>query len=386
MNMRIAVNTRFLLPGKLEGLGWYTHELMRRMVRLRPNDEFVFLFDRPFDPAFVYAENVRPVVLFPPARHPLLWYAWFEWVVPRALDRCGAEVFFSPDSFLSLRAKTPTVLTVHDLIPLQHPEQVPWWSRDYYRYFFPRYIRRAEQVVAVSEFTKKTILETVPGISSEKIAVVHNGSRAGFRPLAEQEKQAVRAEFSAGRDYFFYTGAIHPRKNIARLICAFDAFKNATGADTRLLLAGRFAWETGAVKSAVEQARHRADIVFLGYVPEAQLPRLQAAALAAVNVSLSEGFGLPVLEALHCDVPVLCSNTTALPEVAGDAALLVNPESETDIAAGLQRLHADAALRAELVEKGRRQRARFDWDMAAAAVYGILSAKRSREIGLSRTL
>lgn len=369
--MRIAVNTRFLLPGKLEGLGWYTHELMRRMVLRHPNDEFVFLFDRPFDPAFVYADNVRPVVLFPPARHPLLWYAWFEWAVPRALARCGADVFFSPDSFLSLRAKTPTLLTVHDLIPLQHPEQVPWWSRDYYRYFFPRYIRRAERVVAVSEFTKTAILETVPGVPPEKISVVHNGSREGFRPLSEAEKQAVRAEFSAGRDYFFYTGAIHPRKNIPRLIRAFDTFKNHTGAGTKLLLAGRFAWETGDVKTAVEQSRHRADIVFLGYVPEAQLPRLQAAALAAVNVSLSEGFGLPVLEALHCDVPVLCSNTTALPEVAGDAALLVNPESVADIAAGLVRLHADASLRAELVARGRRQRARYDWDAAAEAVWGM---------------
>ncbi|MEQ1744736.1 MAG: glycosyltransferase family 1 protein [Saprospiraceae bacterium] len=370
--MRIAVNTRFLLPGKLEGLGWYTHELMRRMVRQHPSDEFIFLFDRPFDSAFVYADNVRPQVLFPPARHPVLWYSWFEWAVPRALDRCRADVFFSPDSFLSLRARTPTVLTVHDLIPLQHPEQVPWWSRDYYCHFFPRYIRRADQVVTVSAFTKKTILETVPGVPQEKITVIHNGSREGFRPLSVHEKQEVRAVFSAGQTYFFYTGAIHPRKNIPRLIQAFETFKNATGAPVKLLLAGRFAWKTGEVKSAVEQCRHRADIVFLGYVSEAQLPRLQAAALAAVNVSLSEGFGLPVLEALHCDVPVLCSNTTALPEVAGDAALLVNPESVADIATGLQRLHADARLREDLIEKGRQQRMGFDWDRAAAEMWELL--------------
>ncbi|MFN0013077.1 MAG: glycosyltransferase family 4 protein [Saprospiraceae bacterium] len=370
--MRIAVNTRFLLPGKLEGLGWYTHELLRRMVRQHPSDEFVFLFDRPYDPAFVYADNVQPQVLFPPARHPVLWYTWFEWAVPRALDRCRADVFFSPDSFLSLRAHTPTVLTVHDLIPLQHPEQVPWWSRDYYLHFFPRYIRRAAELVSVSTFTKNAILETVPGVLPEKITVVHNGSREGFRPLVDAEKQAVRAEFSANQAYFFYTGAIHPRKNIPRLIRAFEVFKNATGAPVKLLLAGRFAWEAGAVRTAVEHSRHRSDIVFLGYVPEVQLPRLQAAALAAVNVSLSEGFGLPVLEALHCDVPVLCSNTTALPEVAGDAALLVNPESEADIAAGLQRLYADVALREGLVEKGRQRRSGFDWDRAASAVWAVL--------------
>lgn len=366
--MRIAVNTRFLLPGKLEGLGWYTHELLQRMVAQHPEDEFVFFFDRPFDPAFVYADNVRPVVLFPPARHPVLWYAWFEWAVPQALERCGADVFFSPDSYLSLRAKTPTVLTVHDLIPLQHPEQVPWWARDYYRYFFPRYIRRAERLVAVSDFTKKTMVDLV-GVAPEKVAVVYNGCREEFRPLPETEKQAVRDTFSGGQEYFFYTGAIHPRKNIPRLIRAFDQFKNATHAPVKLLLAGRFAWETGAVTAAVEQSSHRNDIVFLGYQSADNLPRLQAAALASVNVSLSEGFGLPVLESLYCDTPVLCSNTTALPEVAGDAAWYVNPKSEADIAAGLEKMYSDANLRADLVEKGRLQRQKFDWNKAADAVY-----------------
>jgi glycosyltransferase involved in cell wall biosynthesis len=366
--MRIAVNTRFLLPGKLEGLGWYTHELLQRMVLQHPEDEFIFFFDRPFDPAFVYAENVRPVVLFPPARHPVLWYIWFEWTVPQALKRYGADVFFSPDSYLSLRAKTPTVLTVHDLIPLQHPEQVPWWARDYYRYFCPRYIQRAERLVAVSDFTKKTMVDLV-GIAPKKVAVVYNGCREEFRPLPETEKQAIRDTFSGGQEYFFYTGAIHPRKNIPRLIRAFDQFKNATHAPVKLLLAGRFAWETGAVTTAVEQSSHRSDIVFLGYQSADNLPRLQAAALASVNVSLSEGFGLPVLESLYCDTPVLCSNTTALPEVAGDAAWYVNPESEADIAAGLEKMYSDAALRTDLVEKGRLQRQQFDWNKAADAVY-----------------
>jgi len=375
--MRIAVNTRFLLPGKLEGLGWYTHELLRRMVVQHPDDEFWFFFDRPFDPAFVYADNVQPMVLFPPARHPVLWYAWFEWAVPRALERCRADVLFSPDSFLSLRATVPTVLTVHDLIPLQHPEQVPWWARDYYRYFFPRYMRRAERLVAVSDFTKKMIVDIV-GIPPEKIVVAHNGCRPGFRPLGAADKQAVRATFSNGQPYFFYAGAIHPRKNIVRLMEAFDAFKTATGAPAKLLFAGRFAWETGPVTSAVEQARHRSDIVFLGYVPEENLVQLQAAALATVNVSLSEGFGLPVLESMYCDTPVLCSNTSALPEVAGDAALLVQPESVRDIAAGLTKLYEDGNLRATLIEKGRTQRRQFDWDQAADTVYGLIRATAAR--------
>jgi glycosyltransferase involved in cell wall biosynthesis len=217
--MRIAVNARFLLPGKLEGIGWYTHELARRMVLAHPEDEFIFFFDRPYDPAFVYAENVRPVVVFPPARHPLLWYCWFEWALPHFLQRFRPDVFFSPDAYLSLRTAIPTVLTVHDMLPLQHPEQVPWGPRRYYRHFLPKYIQRADAVVTVSEYTRQAILATVP-VSPEKVSVVYNGCRATFKPLAESDQAAVRQRYTGGAPYFFYAGSIHPRKNVDRLIRA----------------------------------------------------------------------------------------------------------------------------------------------------------------------
>ncbi|MBK8969396.1 MAG: glycosyltransferase family 4 protein [Lewinellaceae bacterium] len=379
--MRIAVNTRFLLPDKLEGLGWYTHALLRRMVVSHPEDQFFFFFDRPFDPAYVYAENVTPIVLFPPARHPVLWYAWFEWAVPRALRRCKADVFFSPDCYLSLASPVPTVMTVHDLIPLQHPGQVPWWSRDYYRYFIPRYIRRANRVVAVSEFTRKAVLDGITGADPAKITTVYNGCRSIFRPLPEAEKQRVRDAFSGGAAYFFYSGAIHPRKNIHRLIHAFDAFKKRTGAPVKLLLAGRFAWETGPVQNAFQRATFKQDIHFLGYIGEQDLARLTAGALALVNVSLSEGFGLPLVEAMYCDTPVLCSNTSALPEVAGDAALLVDPLSEQAISAALEKLFSDESLRAHLVAQGRERRNLFDWDQAAEQVYRQLKLARNSSYG-----
>ncbi len=369
--MRIAVNARFLLPGKLEGLGWYSHEVLQRMVRQHPEDQFIFLFDRPFDPAFIYGPNVEPVALFPPARHPLLWYWWFEWAVPAALKRQRAEVFFSPDSYLSLRSNVPTVLTVHDLFPLQFPKQVPWWARDYYRYFFPRYLRRADRLVAISEFVRQSVVEQT-GIPEKDISVVYNGPRSGFSPLDEADRCQLREQFSAGQLYFFYSGAIHPRKNIPRLIRAFDTFKIRSGAPVRLLLAGRFAWETGPVLSAWEQAKHRADIQFLGYVPDADLQRLTAAALALVNVSMMEGFGLPLLEAMQAETPVICSNVTAFPEVAGPAALLVDPHSELEIAAALERVYTDPLLCKQLVSAGRMQRQKFNWDTAAAQLYALI--------------
>lgn len=369
--MRIAVNTRFLLASRLEGMGWYTHEVMRRMVAKHPEDEFIFLFDRPYNASFLYKDNVHPEVLFPPARHPVLWYLWFEWAVPRVLKRYRPDVFFSPDSFLSLRASTPTLLTVHDIIPLQEPRAVPRAPRYYYQYFLPRYIRRATRIATVSEYVRQMLVEHL-NVPLERISVVYNGYREGFRPLMAEEQQAVRAVYSDGQPYFLYTGAVHPRKNIPRLIAAFDTFKTQTGAPVQLLLAGRTMWRGQEVNDALQKARCRADIRVLGYVPEAELTRLCGAALALVNVSLNEGFGLPVVEAFACDVPVLCSNRTALAEVGGDAALLVNPESVDAIAAGLSALYRDAVLREALVSRGRLQRQKFRWDTAAEQLYRLL--------------
>ena len=366
--MRIAVNTRFLLPGRMEGIGRFTREVSFRLAEQHPEHEFFFFFDRPYEPAFIPASNVHPVVLFPPARHPALWYAWFEWAVPNALRRCRADVFLSPDGYCSLRSPTPTVMVMHDLAYLHFPEAVPPVVRGYYRHFVPRYLRRAERIVTVSDYTAGDIRRQF-GIDAGKIDTACNGCDPVFRPLPEAEKQQVRDQYADGQPYFFYIGAMHPRKNVDRLIGAFDLFKAQTGAPLQLLLAGRMAWQSGPVRAAWEAARYQDDIRFLGYVPDEELPRLTGAAYALTWVSLFEGFGVPILEAMHCDTPVLCSDVSSMPEVAGEAGLLVDPHSKEAIAAGMARLWHEEALRQNLVEKGRMQRLKYSWDKADQVVF-----------------
>ena len=369
--MRIAVNTRFLIPGQLEGFGWYTHEIRRRMVIQHPEDQFIFFFDRAYDPRFVYAPNVKPIVLYPPARLPVLFRIWFEWAVPRALIKQHADVFFSPDSMCSLRSKVPAVMTCHDLVPLHFPNQIEKRHRTYLLENLPKWLRRANRVITVSEFVKTDIAQTCQ-IPIDKIDAVYNACREGFSPLSSSEIEAVRQQYADGQSYFFYAGAIHPRKNVPRMIEAFDIFKQETKAPVKLLLAGRFAWQTGEVKTAWEQAACKQDIRFLGYVDEDALPKLTAASLASVYISISEGFGLPLVEAMACQVPVMTSNTSCLPEVAGDAALLVDPYSLEAIADGMNSLYSNAQLRNELIEKGKTQLEKYDWDKAAEKVYQIL--------------
>ncbi len=371
--MRIAVNTRFLLKNRLEGIGLYTHEVVRRLVEQHPEHSFFFYFDRPFDQSFVFGKNVTPIVLFPPARHPFLFVWWFEWSVRRALKRHKVDVFLSPDNFLTLGTKVKTVLVTHDLAHVHYPEQVSFFQRLYYRFFAKKFNRRADRIVAVSEFTKADIVQQYQ-LAPAKISVSGNGCRDMFRPLQLAEKQAVREHFSEGKPYFYYIGAVHPRKNIHRLIAAFDQFKMTSGTPHKLLIAGRFAWQAGEVKTAFEAARHQSDIRFLGYVTDEDAVRLMGAATALVYVSLFEGFGVPVLEAMHAEVPVVTSNVSSLPEVAGDAALLVDPTSVEEIAGAMHRICEDDHLCNKLVANGRSQRTKFNWQQAADVVYeGLLN-------------
>lgn len=371
--MRIAVNTRLLLTGRLEGIGRFTHEVARRLVERHPQHEFLFLFDRPYGDEFVYADNVKPIVLPPPARRGWLWYLWFEWAIPAALKWYKADAFLSMDGYCSLRSKVPTVMVSHDIAHVHYPDQVPAWALRYYDKYVPRYLSRAEKVVTVSAFCRQDIHQHYQ-IPLEKIAVACNAPSPTFQPLLASEKEKVKETYAEGEDYFFYLGALHPRKNIVRLLEAFALFKQQTSSPLKLLIAGRFAWQTSEIKAAYENSPVKKDIQFLGYVSDEELPRLVASALALTYISLFEGFGVPLLEAMQAQVPVLTSSVSSLPEVAGDAALLVDPTDISAMAEGMKRLYESEDLRNTLIEKGQQRVQLYSWDRAVQVVEAALAA------------
>lgn len=360
--MHIAVNTRMLLRDKLEGIGWYTYEVMRRLVQQRPEDTFLFLFDRPWDPDFVFGENVIPVKIFPQARHPVLFYWWFELRLPGVLREYKADVFFSPDGFLSLRTPVPTLLTVHDLAYKHFEDNVNLIQQAYYRYFMPRFLRRADHITTVSEATRQDVIAS--GISPDKVSVAWNGTDPRFTPAGREACEAIRTEFTRGNPFFLYVGAIHPRKNVVRLIRAFSEFKSASGAPHHLVLLGRMAWMTADVEEAIRQSPYRDAIVQVGYQKD-RLPAFYSAATALTYVSLFEGFGMPLTEAMGCETAIITSNLSSMPEVCGDAGLLVDPQSISSIAEAMVRLASDESLRQALIERGRLQRLMFSWESTA---------------------
>ncbi len=369
--MKIAVNTRFLLAGKLEGIGWFSYEVLKRWTKNHPEHQFLFIFDRAFDESFIFSDNIEPVVAFPQARHPFLFYWWFEWSLPRIFHKYQPDAFMSPDGFCALRAKLPTQLVIHDIAWKHFPTQVPWIYRKHYEYFMPRFAQKAKRIATVSNYSKQDIQKHL-GVAEDLIDVVYDGSNEAFQPLAAEAQAKIRVQYSQGQPYFLYLGSIHPRKNVARLLQAFDQFKQQQSSPLKLLLAGRMAWQTSEIKTIVDQLQHREDVIFLGYVPSEELPKIVASAFALTYVSLFEGFGIPILEALYCDVPSISSNTSSMPEVVGDAGLLVDPYSVEDIAEQMLRLWVEKDLQDQLIERGRIQRQRYSWDLTAAKMWESL--------------
>ena len=327
--MKIAVNTRLLLKNKLEGIGWVAYETLRRMVKDHPEVEFYFLFDREPDPMFIFGDNVKPIVLFPQARHPFLFIWFFEFSVKKALKQIQPDLYFSPDGYLSLRSDVPQVAQFHDLNFEHFPKDMPKIHLWHYKTFFPRFARKAKRIVTVSEFSKQDIVDCY-GVDPQKIDVAYNGVNEIFKPLPETEIMEIRGKYSGGFPYFMFVGSLHPRKNLARLFSAFDRFKSYNRNDVKLVIVGEKRWWTEPIQRAYDAMSCKDDVVFVGRLSAEDLHRVTAAALASVYVSYFEGFGIPILEAFKCDTPVITSNVTSMPEVAEDAALLVDPFNEDE--------------------------------------------------------
>ncbi|HNW69078.1 MAG TPA: glycosyltransferase family 1 protein [Bacteroidales bacterium] len=362
--MNIAVNTRLLLDKRLEGIGWFSFETLKRVVMQHPEHTFYFIFDRPYHKKFVFSDNVIPVVTGPQARHPLLFYIWFEFSIPKILKKIKADIFISPDGYASLRSKVPNLLVMHDLNFEHYPDDLPWIITKYYTYFFPRFAKKAARIATVSEFSKKDIHECY-GYPENKIDVIYNGVNENYHPISDEEKMATKKKYTSGCDYFIYIGALLPRKNLKNLFLAYDLFRKQNKSTIKLLIVGARMWWTPEMEATINSLEYKNDIIFTGRLNSDELNNALGAALALTYVSYFEGFGIPLLEAFRCDVPVITSDVTSLPEVAGDAALYTDPFNPISISEAMRQAASDEHLRESLISKARERRNFFSWDRTA---------------------
>lgn len=366
--MKIAVNTRLLLKNKLEGIGWFTYENLKRITSQHKEHEFIFIFDRPFDQEFIFSDNITPVVVGPQARHPFLYYLWFEYAIPRLLNKIKPDLFFSPDGYLSLASGVKQMNVFHDLNFEHYPKDLPFLERKNYRHFFPKYAHKASRIATVSEYSKQDIVLQY-NVNPDKIDVVFNGANESFVPVSEEEKKAVRIKHADGCPYFVFVGALHPRKNLVNLFKGFDLFKVHDRNGMKLLIVGEKKWWTPSIREAFEQMKHKQDVIFTGRLQMHELTKVVASAIAMTYVSYFEGFGIPIVEAFNAETVVITSDVTSMPEVAGNAALLIDPFSPGSISDAMMTVSTDEKLRDQLILKGREQKKNFTWQKSSERLW-----------------
>ncbi len=351
----------------MEGFGWYSYEIIKRLVIQHPEHQFVLFFDRPFDERFIFGENVTPVVLRPPARHPVLFVIWFELSLKNAMKKHQIDVLFSPDGYLSLGSKVPQIGVIHDINFEHYPEDIPITARIYLKKFFPKFANKASKIITVSNYSKSDIVEKYK-IHSDKISVIWNGASDLYHPLNDGKKEEIRKNYADGMPYFLFVGSIHPRKNVKRLIKAFDQFNRQISNDIRLLIVGSAMWKNQAIDLEISD-EIRDKVRFLGHVSQDELAAIMGAAFALTYVPYFEGFGIPLVEAMKCGTPIICGNRTSLPEVAGDAALYCDPYNVEEITNQMKILFENANIHNQLSKKGLERSVLFSWDKSADSVW-----------------
>ncbi|HKB45261.1 MAG TPA: glycosyltransferase family 1 protein [Chitinophagaceae bacterium] len=372
--MKIAVNTRFLLTDYLEGYGYFIYETFKRITKKHPEHEFIFIFDRPFDKRFLFSSNVKAVVTCPPARHPLLWKLWYDVKVPAVLRKFKADVFVSCDGFCSLTTKVPQCLVEHDLAFLHYPSFIKKSHLLFYKRYTAKFLNKAKSVATVSEFSKQDIISHYK-IPADKIDIVYNAAKEIFHPLSHEGKQITKERYTEGKEYFVYAGAIHPRKNLINLLKAFSGFKKRQQTNMKLVLAGRLAWKYESFVESLKTYKYRNDVVMTGYLNEEELVKIIGSAYALVYPSFFEGFGVPVLEAMRCNIPVITSANSSMQEIAKDAALFADTSNYNDIADKMIKIYKDENLRNELIQKGKYIVQLYSWDKTAELLWqAILKA------------
>jgi glycosyltransferase involved in cell wall biosynthesis len=366
--VKIAVNTQHLLKDRLEGIGWFAHETLSRIVKAHPEHEFLFIFDRKWDDTFIYGPNVVPVSTKIPSRHPFLWYWHYEIDIPKILKKYNPDLLFSPDGWMSLATDVPTLDTIHDINFIHRRGDMPFWVRNYYNHFFPKFAQRSKRIITVSEYSKADMVKTF-NLDPDKIDVACNGCNKIFESSSVEVRKGVRKKYTEGLPYFINVGSLNPRKNILGLLEAYEMFRNSSDKRVKLLFAGEPMWNSSSIKTKLDEMQFKDDVVFTGRISTEVLQLVLSSAEALVMPSFYEGFGIPVLEAMNCDVPVICSNVTSLPEVAGDAALYIDPFDVNSIKDALLEIAAKPQLRDQLIMKGQEQRKKFNWDNTAKSVW-----------------
>jgi glycosyltransferase involved in cell wall biosynthesis len=374
--MRIGIDAR-LVYYRQAGIGQYILRLTEALAGMDQENEFVLLQSRKHKQTIVDQLNFKRVSLWTPSHHRLE-----QWTLPLEIYPWGLNLLHSPDFIPPFRRNCKSVITVHDLAFLFYPNLLTQESARYYGQI-DQAVRNTDHIIAVSKSTKRDIIHRL-GVPEDKITVIYEAAHPIYRPLDEERLlhqrcpehsrravEGVKEKYHLPDDFILFVSTIEPRKNVPALLRAYRQLLDGYKRSEVLVLAGERGWLFEEVFALVEELGLESKTLFLGRVPIEDLLYLYNAAQLLVHPTVYEGFGLPPLEAMACGTPVVVSNVSSLPEIVGDAALLVDPENVSELTVAIWRLLTDEDLRADMSEKGLRRAAHFSWEKAARETLAV---------------
>ena len=356
--MKIGIEAQRIFRKNKHGMDYVVLQEIRELQKMETEDEY-FVFVKPGeDRCLESTKNVHIVELKCPS-YPL----WEQWALPRAARRAGVDLLHCTSNTAPIRCKMPLVLTLHDIIFLEPRDKqnhslyqnMGWLYR---RLVVPRILPKCRRIITVSEFEKQNIMQKL-GIEEARMAMIYNGYNDWFRPL--DDRQQVYQKYMKEKGFLFFLGNTDPKKNTERTLVAYSRYLDQSARKRPLLMADldRDYLDGIISRNGIENIRDH--IVMPGYIPNADLPYIYNAAFAFLYTSLRESFGIPLLEAMACGVPVITSNTSSMPEIGGPDAILVNPENADDITAMLLRLETDEAFYQKERNVGLERAKLFSW-------------------------
>lgn len=371
--MKIGISTSVIQRGKT-GIAHYLFSLLKELRSWTDEHSFTLFVLEEDRALFDFLEGSMEIVSVPEHFRPAIRnIRWHQTVLPRLCGEHRLDVIHVPSyRRLMFRSPCPRVGTIHDLAPFHLAGKYDLARMVYGRYIVKNLARRQHGIIAVSHTTALDI-ERFFGVAAKKIQVIHNGlDHARFQPAAEPQDAQVIQQFKLDAPYFLYVARLeHPGKNHVRLIEAFDTFKTVTRSNHLLALGGADWHGAEAIHQAAAKSPFAADIRRLGYIADPQLPALYRQATAMVYPSLFEGFGMPPLEAMACNCPVICSDRGSLAEIAAPAACVIDPENPMNMAEALRRVALEAEYAAGLRHSGIARAAEFNWKRAASATLSV---------------
>ncbi|MBU4420989.1 MAG: glycosyltransferase family 4 protein [Proteobacteria bacterium] len=391
--MKIAIDAIPFMTPKT-GVGYYTYNLISEFLKIAPQNSYYLcdvLIGRIFYNMYrledvsslnYFSNYFANISKMPFPFNGLIWALLSQHA--KATGKTAkikledADIFFGTNFRGIFKETLKTVITIHDMAHEYYPEAT---SKRIFNYLkkLQRSAEKADLIIADSENTKKDV-EKILNIPNEKIKVIYLGVDPIFRPINDKDVlDPIRRKYNIYEKFILYVGAIQPRKNIATLIRAYSMLCKEQNFEHKLVIAGGVGWKNKNIRPLIEELKLKDKIIFTGYISEHDLPAIYNLSDAFVFPSLYEGFGLPVLEAMACGVTVVTSNVSSLPEVAGDAALLINPHSIEDLADGIRRILHDEGLRKKNIAKGLEQAKLFTWEKCARETLDVFSQALSQK-------